>query len=150
MQSLYERNPVDMANTSKDRSSNPQLEVKDLFHLHHMHLGYDHIKLRHCEMGRISFALCTRGGSLTEVTKDRALSVHAFISAELGIHLVAVHVKAIGAIDALEDYGLTTNRLECAHWRVHATGQQRLRLSKYLHKPGVHAFLKHQFDNFLI
>ncbi len=59
-------------------------------------------------------------------------------------HLIAIHIKAVGAIDALKDDGLTTHRLECTHWRIHAAGQQRLRLSKNLQTPGIHARLEHK------
>lgn len=49
-------------------------------------------------------------------------------------HLVAVHVKAVGAVDALKDYGLPAHGLECAHGRVNTARKQGLRLRKDLQR----------------
>ncbi len=50
-------------------------------------------------------------------------------------HLVAIHIKAVGAVDAFKNDGLAAHRLEGTHWRVDSSRQQRLGLCEDLQAP---------------
>lgn len=88
---------------------------------------------RHCA-NITSAAVWSRGSILgCDQQTEHKMCMHSTVLTSA--HLVAVHVKAVGAIDAFKDDRLTSHRLKRAHWGINATRQQRLRLSKNLQPP---------------